>query len=99
MRLLSSEKSSACDSCRGARRGDLLEIEYTGKLEDGKVFDGSRVMVSELCHPFAGLRPVKVDRQRIGEAPFVSTCHSLVFPHCTCDDIHRDHAKLFFHLA
>lgn len=48
LRLLSSEKSASCGSetCQGARRGDLLEIEYTGKLEDGKVFDGSSIMVS-----------------------------------------------------
>lgn len=44
--MLSSDKSEACQSCRGAKRGDLLEIEYTGKLEDGTVFDGSSVMVS-----------------------------------------------------
>lgn len=33
----------------GARRGDLLEIEYTGRLQDGKVFDGSNIKVSPLA--------------------------------------------------
>lgn len=47
VKLLNSDKSAECNSCgQGARRGDLLEIEYTAKLEDGKVFDGSSIKVS-----------------------------------------------------
>lgn len=45
VKVLSSEKRAGCEYCQGARRGDLLEIEYTGKLEDGKVFDGSSIKV------------------------------------------------------
>ncbi|CAM9367339.1 unnamed protein product [Ectocarpus fasciculatus] len=47
VKLLNSDKSAECNSCgQGARRGDLLEIEYTAKLEDGKVFDGSSIKVN-----------------------------------------------------
>ena len=46
LKVLASTKSSACESCKGARKGDLLEIEYTGRLQDGKVFDGSSIKVS-----------------------------------------------------
>lgn len=46
LKVLSSEKSEACSTCRGAQRGDLLEIEYTGTLENGTVFDGSSITVS-----------------------------------------------------
>lgn len=49
LKVLSSTKSSTCESCKGARRGDLLEIEYTGRLQDGKVFDGSNIKVSPLA--------------------------------------------------
>ena len=42
---MSSQKNAGCEFCKGAQRGDLLEIEYTGKLEDGKVFDGSSIKV------------------------------------------------------
>lgn len=44
--MLRREKSPECEFCgSGARKGDLLEIEYTGKLEDGTVFDGSSIKV------------------------------------------------------
>lgn len=47
LKVLRSEKGAGCEFCgQGARRGDLLEIEYTAKLEDGKVFDGSSIKVS-----------------------------------------------------
>eukprot|EP00904_Undaria_pinnatifida_P013360 jgi/Undpi1/9154/HiC_scaffold_26.g11612.m1 len=46
LKVLSSEKNAGCEYCKGAQRGDLLEIEYTGKLEDGKVFDGSSIKVN-----------------------------------------------------
>eukprot|EP00752_Nemacystus_decipiens_P008970 g8008.t1 len=47
LKLLKSDKAAECEFCgQGARRGDLLEIEYTGKLEDGKVFDGSSIKVN-----------------------------------------------------
>eukprot|EP00903_Cladosiphon_okamuranus_P010059 g9534.t1 len=47
LKLLQSNKSTGCEFCgQGARRGDLLEIEYTAKLEDGKVFDGSSIKVN-----------------------------------------------------
>lgn len=46
LKLLSSEKSATCQSCQGAQRGDLLEIEYTGTLENGTVFDGSSITVN-----------------------------------------------------
>ncbi|CAN0109240.1 unnamed protein product [Ascophyllum nodosum] len=46
LKVLASTKSSACESCKGARKGDLLEIEYTGRLQDGKVFDGSSIKVN-----------------------------------------------------
>lgn len=49
LQVLSSDKNAACESCAGAKRGDLLEIEYTGTLEDGKVFDGSSVLVGDAC--------------------------------------------------
>lgn len=45
MKVMSSKKNEGCEVCQGAKRGDLLEIEYTGTLEDGKVFDGSSVKV------------------------------------------------------
>lgn len=46
LKLLQSKKAAGCEFCgQGARRGDLLEIEYTAKLEDGKVFDGSSIKV------------------------------------------------------
>lgn len=49
LKLLRSDKAAGCEFCgQGARRGDLLEIEYTAKLEDGKVFDGSSIKV---CAP------------------------------------------------
>lgn len=45
--LLRSDKGAGCEFCgQGARKGDLLEIEYTAKLEDGDVFDGSSIKVS-----------------------------------------------------
>lgn len=46
LKVLSSEKNGACTTCRGVQRGDLLEIEYTGTLENGSVFDGSSITVS-----------------------------------------------------
>lgn len=48
LKVLSSEKNDACQMCRGAQRGDLLEIEYTGALENGTVFDGSSITVSTM---------------------------------------------------
>jgi len=46
LKVLRSDKSPGCEFCgSGARKGDLLEIEYTAKLEDGKVFDGSSIKV------------------------------------------------------
>lgn len=46
LKLLRSDKAAGCEFCgQGARRGDLLEIEYTAKLEDGQVFDGSSIKV------------------------------------------------------
>ena len=59
LKLLRSDKAVGCEFCgQGARRGDLLEIEYTAKLEDGKVFDGSSIKVC-MC--------VRLRRQRWSE--------------------------------
>ncbi|CAM9755220.1 unnamed protein product [Chrysoparadoxa australica] len=42
-----TSKSESCPVCTGVRRGDLLEILYTGKLEDGTVFDGSNIKIGD----------------------------------------------------
>ncbi len=48
LKVLRSDKSPGCEFCgSGARKGDLLEIEYTARLEDGKVFDGSSIKVGQ----------------------------------------------------
>lgn len=47
LKVLSRKKSEGCEFCgQGARKGDLLEIEYSAKLENGTVFDGSDIQVS-----------------------------------------------------
>ncbi|CAM9206481.1 unnamed protein product, partial [Hapterophycus canaliculatus] len=47
LKVLSRSKSVGCEFCgQGARKGDLLEIEYSAKLENGAVFDGSNIQVN-----------------------------------------------------
>lgn len=58
LKLVRSDKGAGCECSQGAKRGDLLEIEYTGKLEDGNVFDGSSIKVN-------GAQPLKSDTTRL----------------------------------